>query len=229
MKLKWGALAVDGRGKIGGQVAARNRSGAYLRNKVTPNNPNTGFQSAIRSLLSQLSAQWRKLTQEQRDAWNAAVTEWSKTNVFGDTVNPTGKNLFTQLNIVNLNLGGTGLEAPPTKGSPAQIDNLELSIDAGSPKEGEAAWDVIEGSGEGILYATAPQSPGTSYVERKYRRLMNIDDITSGNQSFYSEYVDRFGLPAEGQKVFVKVVPAIADKGQKGVGITASTIVQLTP
>ena len=30
MKMKWGALVVDGRGKIGGQVASKNRAGAYL-------------------------------------------------------------------------------------------------------------------------------------------------------------------------------------------------------
>jgi len=28
MKIKWGALVTDGRGKIGGQVASKNRSSA---------------------------------------------------------------------------------------------------------------------------------------------------------------------------------------------------------
>ena len=39
--MKFGALVVDGRNKIGGQVASKNRAGAYLRNKVTPSKKRT--------------------------------------------------------------------------------------------------------------------------------------------------------------------------------------------
>jgi len=47
MKMKFGAIVVDGRGKIGGHVASKNRGGAYLRTKVTPSNPQTGYQAAV--------------------------------------------------------------------------------------------------------------------------------------------------------------------------------------
>ena len=50
MKIKWGALVVDGRGKLGGHVAAQNRGGSYLRTKVTPSNPQTTFQTGVRSM-----------------------------------------------------------------------------------------------------------------------------------------------------------------------------------
>lgn len=228
MKLKWGALAVDGRGKIGGQVAARNRSGAYLRNKVTPNNPNTGFQQSARTALAGLSSAWKNLTEAQRDAWNAAVGSWENTNVFGDNVIPTGKNLFTQLNIVRRNLGGGLLNTPPEKGSLPQISEVEVEYDVGAGNTMTVGWTHISGDGEGIIMATAPVSAGVSYVERKYRRLSNIADISTESANIKSDYEDRFGAATEGQKVFVKVVPALEATGQKGTGSSASTIVVST-
>ena len=98
MKIKFGAIVVDGRGKIGGHVASKNRGGAYLRTKVTPTNPQTTFQSAVRNRLTAFSQGWRGLTQAQRDAWNAAVSNFSKTDVFGDIKQPTGLNLYVKLN-----------------------------------------------------------------------------------------------------------------------------------
>ena len=98
MKAKFGAIVVDGRGKIGGHVASKNRSGSYFRTKVTPVNPQSARQSAVRATLSSFSASWRGLNQNRRDAWNSAVGSFTKTNVFGDTVTPTGKNLYTALN-----------------------------------------------------------------------------------------------------------------------------------
>src|SRR3972149_5825724 len=83
MKIKFGSILTDGRGKLGGQVYARNRSGAYVRNKVTPNNPQSGFQSTARARLAGFSEGWRGLTQAQRDAWNAAGPDFPKTNQFG--------------------------------------------------------------------------------------------------------------------------------------------------
>jgi len=36
MKTLFGAIVVDGRGKLGGHVASKNRHGSYFRTKVSP-------------------------------------------------------------------------------------------------------------------------------------------------------------------------------------------------
>lgn len=229
MKLKWGALAVDGRGKIGGQVAARNRSGAYLRNKVTPNNPSTMRQSLARTVLSTLSSAWKSLEEVERDAWNAAVDSWEKTNVFGDTVKPTGKNLFTQLNIVRKFFNEGQLDTPPEKGSVPDVSNVEADYVEGSTNEFSVSWDTDATSGEGVIWATEPMSPGVSYAKRKFRRLVNIPDISVGNIDILSEYEDRFGAAAVGQAVFVRVQPALKETGQVGRGIDKKDIKREQP
>ena len=80
MKIKFGAIVTDGRGKIGGHVASKNRSGAYMRTKVTPSNPNTASQSQARSILASASQNWRNLTDSQRKAWNNAVSDWDNSS-----------------------------------------------------------------------------------------------------------------------------------------------------
>ena len=62
MKIKWGAMVVDGSGKLGGHVASKNRGGSYFRTKVTPTNPNSTSQAAVRSRLTALSQAFRALT-----------------------------------------------------------------------------------------------------------------------------------------------------------------------
>ena len=83
MKLKFGALVVDGSGKIGGQVVSSNRGGKYLRTKVTPSNPSTVAQQNARALLSSLSTQWADLTEAQRLSFNSAVSNFATTDIFG--------------------------------------------------------------------------------------------------------------------------------------------------
>lgn len=56
MKIKWGMMMTDGRGKLGGQVASKNRAGAYVRTKVTPVNPRTTQQQAIRTLFGSIAS-----------------------------------------------------------------------------------------------------------------------------------------------------------------------------
>ena len=78
MKLKFGAIVTDGRGKIGGHVMSKNRGGAYMRTKVTPSNPRSTAQTTVRSHLTTLSQGWRGLSATAIAAWNSAVSSFTK-------------------------------------------------------------------------------------------------------------------------------------------------------
>src|SRR5688572_29912338 len=67
-KISFGVIVTNARGKVGGGVFTKSRSGDVLRRRVVPSNPQTGPQTAVRSYLSDISAEWRQLTQAQRDA-----------------------------------------------------------------------------------------------------------------------------------------------------------------
>ena len=204
MKIKWGALVTDGRGKIGGHVASKNRSGAYLRTKVTPVNPQTSAQSAVRSSFGAISQAWSGLTLVLILAWNGAVADWQTTDIFGDLKKPTGKNLFLRLNQQLVTSGQAQITAPPAKLEMVEgvadtplfdLTNLELSL---LNKYAGANANIV-------LYATPPMSQGTTFVKNKLRQIYSALGTGYSLTDAYSAYVAKFGTPSAGANVYVGV------------------------
>jgi len=226
MKMKFGAIVVDGRGKIGGHVASKNRGGAYLRTKVTPSNPQTAFQAAVRNRLTNFSQAWRGLTQSQRDAWNAAVSNFSKTDIFGDIKQPTGLNLYVKLNANLDQIGVAALSLPPL---PSAVEAV-LTIAASAAVTG-SVFDVafspspVPADTAFIIEATAQVSPGRNFLKNEFRLLTFADagDVTPSDIA--AAYVSRFGALVAGQKIGVRMQPINKLTGQKGQQISTTTIV----
>lgn len=84
----------DARGKLGGQVFSKSRSGAYIATKTIPRNVQSQSQLRVRSELAQLSNAWKSLTEDVKEAW----TEWAKnhplTDEFGDKYVLTGRTYY---------------------------------------------------------------------------------------------------------------------------------------
>lgn len=172
-KIKFGMMMTDARGKLGGQVFSKNRAGAYVRTKVTPVNPQTALQQEGRELLGALSTQWGLLTQAQIDQWNQAVDEWKTTDVFGDIKKPSGKNLFTKLNMVRLRY----FPALPVQQVPPVKQSLEVYVPTDTdldptPSQITITMNEQLGVGEPFLVRyTQPLSRGVSFVKNKLRVL----------------------------------------------------------
>lgn len=212
MKIQFGSIVVAGSGKIGGHVAARNRSGAYLRTKVTPVNPSTSYQQASRGLLSALSSQWSGLTEDERKSWNGAVAQFSKTDIFGDLKNPSGFNLYVRLNS-NLSITEQALitVAPEKVEIPFEaISSIAMAAGAGT--------GVITLAGAGLdgeevaVYATPSLSAGTSFAKNKKRFIGHVT-VAAGAIAFGADYVARFGAFAAGANIQVEF-KVIAPTGQ---------------
>jgi len=204
MKIKWGALVTDGRGKIGGHVASKNRSGAYLRTKVTPINPQTSAQSAVRSSFGAISQAWSGLTQALILAWNGAVADWQTTDIFGDLKKPTGKNLFLRLNQQLEVTGQTQITAPPAK--------LEMIEGIVTQVEAEIGFAEITISGQSsstdahlVLYATPPMSQGTTFVKNRLRQIYAVQASATSGADMYTAYTDKYGVPTAGDNVYFGV------------------------
>lgn len=227
MKTKFGAIIVAGSGKIGGHVASKNRAGSYLRTKVTPVNPSTAAQTGVRNLLASLSQAWRGLTQAQRDSWNAAVAAYATTDIFGDLRNPSGFNLFQRLNNNLAIVGEALLESAP---APIEVPAVVVSdflFDSSPTPVAEFATDVAIPAGFALqVFATAPLSPGVSFVKSQLRQIEVIYSPGVSPNDITASYTAKFGsFPAAGQKVFVETYLISTATGQAGVGSKASTIV----
>ena len=208
-KIKWGMYVVDGRGKQGGHVLSKNRSGAYVRTKVTPSNPRTTAQMAVRGMFAAISARWSALTEVQRLSFEGRVTAYSGTDIFGDVRNPTGKNLFQKLNLNLENVGKIPVVICP---EPIAVPYAELgTVEA----EISASTFMVNYTGQLtgsslIILATAPMSNGSKATANKLRQLEVFPGANGGSVDIWDAYVAKFGAPVFGQNIYVgaKVVNA---------------------
>jgi len=223
MKVKWSGMgAVDGRGKINGTVGSKNRSGAYLRVKVTPTNPQTVFQLTARNLLSSLSQAWRSLTQARRDAWDSAVADFAKTDVFGDLRNPTGKNLYARLNANLVNTGNAQITSPPLPAGGGQVIAGTLVMTNGGAK---TIAHTADSAGHTIqVWATPGVSPGKKFLKNNYRLIDTFVGGAASPADISTAYEARFGEPAVGTRVGVRLVSVNDTSGESGVASEATSI-----
>jgi hypothetical protein len=224
-KIKFGALMVDARGKIGGTVFSRNRGGAYMKNKVTPLNPQSSFQSAVRSAFAFISSGWLELTPAQRESFNSQVTNYQTTDIFGDLKSPSGKALFQRLNtnLANFGLGQLfvcplpkGVPAPISVSADGSVGDEELNVSFVLPDNINVVDVLVE--------ATAPLSVGITNAKNRFRKFHVSLNNDGSEINLYTEYVARFGVPAVGSQIQLRA-KAINDIGLTSPYVTTSFIV----
>jgi hypothetical protein len=206
MKAKFGSIVVDGRGKLGGHVYSKNRGGAYVRTKVTPVNPQSTAQLAVRAFFTSLSQGWRSLTSAQREAWNGAVENFQRTDIFGDIKKPSGINLYMRLNQNILNAGGTAIDTPPAPGLTPEIVTFSSAPDstpqtfslvfAPSPIPADAAY---------VVECTPSLSPGKSFIKNQYRVVIVLPAADVTPTDILAAYQAKFGELTGGQIVGIRV------------------------
>lgn len=192
---------VDGRGKLGGHVFTKTRSGATMRTKVTPVNPQSPAQAAARSRLGSQSQAWRGLTEEQRIGWNDLAQRTAKTNVFGDQYFPTGKNLFTGLNSNLLLVGESPLVAAPELAEMPVI--LSADVELGGPPFEITQSLSFTGATTNVKLvteATAAMSAGRFNFDGSYR-IIATDSADIEPEELGVLYTSKFGTPPQGAKI----------------------------
>lgn len=214
-KVKFGALITEMRGKVGGTVISRNRGGAYIKNKVTPLNPNTSFQQVVKARLASLSQGWRGLTEAQRVAWCAIVDLYARTDIFGDLRNPSGQQLYVR---VNSNLENAGQAAISDPVFPVGVDAIvsgalvmnsvgPLSTIAYTPTPTPASHALI-------VEATEQLSQGIMNANSKFRQIEVFAPAQASPADFSVTYAAKFGALVTGTKVFSRIRQIRTDTGE---------------
>ena len=204
MRLKFGMIVTDGRGKLGGHVLSKNRAGAYARTKVTPSNPQTTAQSQARALFGSISQGWSGLTDAERNGWNSAVAEWQKTDIFGDLRQPSGKALFQRLSNQAQSAGYAAVTS-----APARLDMVSGTVTSAvlDTNNGEVLLTgIFGGAGARVmLFATPVLSDGTTFVKNKLSLISAQPSNLFDNGLAYTDFVSKFGAPAVGGNVYLAV------------------------
>lgn len=223
-KVKFTAFMADARGKLNGTVFSKNRGGSYVRTKVTPSNPQSASQTAVRQRLAALSASFRALAANEIAAWNNAVGDFLTSNVFGDSVTPSGLQLYVKLNTNLLNIGQTVITVPP---SPTALSPLTATIASLTDAAFTLSLGSITTSEQYVIEATAPVSPGRLFVKNEFRQIQVVAGTGSAiaAQNIFAAYSAKFGAPVTGQRVAIRVKVVHETTGQAGVGVQDNDIV----
>lgn len=222
--MKFGAIVTDGRGKIGGHVATKNRQGAALRTKSSPVQRRSNAQQLVKSRFTNLSQDWRDLTPAQRAAWNNAAPDFIQTNIFGDNYAPTGKNLYQLINQNILQGGGTAITDPINPISPTALTAFGIGSNSDIAQTLTFAPTPV-GADEAILIeATRPLSAGKDSPGSAFRIVTVLAAAATSPANTFAAYVAVFGTPITDKKIFFRATPIQITTGVKGIPLQVSGI-----
>ena len=212
-------------GKCGVIVYQQGRYGQIARALAIPANPQTVAQMAVRNRLTLASRAWGALSQAVRDAWTALAAQMQSQGTLGLHGALTGNQLFSRVYCNDLIIGAPAPTTPPALPTfdPLPIASLEITnpggvvalklVTTGSPAEGT------------MLRGAAPCSQGR-YQPGSYRFLGTLTSPVGGRIDITTAYTARYGAPAVGAKVFVRVnqnIDGITDTPMTFVGIVPAS------
>lgn len=208
----------DARGKLGGQVFTKTRSGATVRTKVTPKNPKSTSQGRVRTSFGKFATAWNNLTEAQREAWKNAATANPKTNVFGDLYNPTGRSLFIGTNINVSTVNGAQLDSPV---SPVEIPDfgyISLTADSSVPEvvflfypSNSLTTDQVV-----VIEATSQENAGFYNFSGKYKYVTQLSNtVAVGSVDVVVDYQEVFGALIPGKKISFRISVIDKSTGQR--------------
>ena len=217
MLVKFGGGVIDARGSIAGNVFSRNRYGNYVRARTTPINPQSGRQSAIRTIVSYVTTLWLGLlTQAQRDAWNVFASNVPTTNKLGESIFLSGFNQFVKSNIVAVNLGLAPVSAGPVIFTlPGEDTDFTAALDAGTGKisvgfDPLRDW-VDEDDGALVVQAGIPVNASVQFFGGPWRHAGHVQGNLALPPTSPDATIDIPFAVADDQKVFVRAKILRAD------------------
>lgn len=100
MKIRFGMIVTDGRGKAGGQYVRKFGNGHVLQNITVPTKRQGNFSNTQRLLNAWVFSLWAGLADSSKTAWNTVASNLTAYNVFGDARAVSGREAFNRLNMI---------------------------------------------------------------------------------------------------------------------------------
>jgi hypothetical protein len=176
-------------GKAGAMVASHNAGGQHLRARTTPTNPRTGFQTAVRNAVRQLSPAWNILTDLQRQGWAVYAKNTAMKNRLGDTIFLSGIAQFVRSNVSRLQAGLARVDDAPGEFTLGDVPGYSIAC-APNTQAGTLTLDADasdnwrnQTTNSMLVYASRPQNGGVTFFNGPYQ-LAAVIPSSDTNSSF---------------------------------------------
>lgn len=226
-KVLYTAIVADMRGKLNGTVMSKNKSGAYVRTKVTPVNRQTATQQKARAAFGARSSGWRGLTEAQRLTWQSAAANFPVFDIFGNAKILSGSALY---NMLNLNLAQAGQAAITTAPSPVAIASLVSAALISDVSDGTVSLTcglaAVPAGFTAVVFATPQYGPGQYFVKNKFRFLSTVAAAaTLAPTLLFTAWSAKFGTLVAANKISVRIFLVSNTTGQAGVPFSADATI----
>ncbi len=114
-------LSVEARGRMAGLVYNTWHGISYVKAHSGPNQPNSAAQLAARARLATITAEWRALTQVNRDAWSVYADAHPEQDWTGNPLRLTGQNWYVRCSIQLNRMGESSVATPPAVAAPDPV------------------------------------------------------------------------------------------------------------
>lgn len=220
--IKLGSLAQDVRGSQNGLTFSRNKGGAYVRQKVSPVQPNTPAQRAVRQAFAINTKLWSgTMTAAQRAAWATYAATYPYSNVFGDSSVLTGLAMSVAKNQVLNQLASASILTPPIDNSVTAIP-LPISMSANHLTTAlvvQTPAQAAPADTDYYVFATGSLPAGRNPSESAYRFIGSYAPIAAGTViTLSTKWAAKFGAMVLGNVIWVVVSQVSITKGNITVG-----------
>lgn len=210
--IKMGVVSSDVRGTLGGVVYSRNRGGAYIRAKVSPVQPITGFNGASRAIFGAISKLWSaSLTDTQRAGWEAFASVHPFVNIFGDAITLGGIAFFQAANRRVMQVGDDPILDAPANWLVPDPGAVTVAM-AGNGTHLDLTTVTVSRTltyDEGLYIFGTPPMLGARAPQKNDFRLINTQEggLLASGVDFGAAYEARFAPLswALGAKAFLRV------------------------
>lgn len=193
-------LDVPQSGSVAAQTHSRNRFGQYIRSRSIPVNPNTIYQSNMRSRFGDNSQAWRALTDAQRAGWESLGLQLQRTDSLGQVYTLTGLQAYIAINNNLLDAGEAVVSAAPALLSPTGLLTATVSSAGGVLSVAYTATPLAAGN-RLFSYASTQRSAGRKF-EGDLRLIAVSAAAAASPANLLAAYTARFGAPVVGNRIF---------------------------
>lgn len=226
-KVNFGTIVNDARGKIDGIVFSKSRSGAYVRGKVSPSQPQTNKQSTRRTFFTQATRRWTaELSDAQRFAWDSLAKFTPVKDRFGHSIILTGHQLYVRLNATLYFYTGTPQDDPPSDLSVEAILTFSAVADASASTLALTFTPSPVPTDTTFAFFATPQLPsGRQSVASRFSYLTQADATDTSPVAAGTIYEGMFGDLQAGKKIGLYAIPINVVSGAEGQPIRVVTTV----
>lgn len=197
------AIISEIRGKVGGSVFQRSRSGIILRANTTPVNKNSNLQNTARAVSFNVLQEWTRLTDAQRSSWDRFVQYLPIQQKNIKVLYITGQQAFIKFNSYRLHYSLSILTTP--RFNKCALTPITLNVTSNGAVMWAAANRALVSANEFIvlfitvIFPSSVNNPGARY---KLVKFVTTDTDQFNITSYYTGLFGRIAQP--GETLFIK-------------------------